>query len=109
VEELEHPSWCDPIHCTATPQKPHYRAGETGFHRSTPVVLQGIPNVGDVVFDAEINPVTAHLAQAGPPWEPVPHLNLGTVDDPQLLSLTADAAEAILRELGRLVALASAR
>ena len=105
MAELEHPGWCDPAHCTATVPRPEYRAGETGFHRSAPVPIDGVPNVGDVVFDTDLNPLMAHLARPAPPWEPVTFLNVGTVADPQVLSLPATAARAALRQLGALVAL----
>ncbi len=105
MAELEHPSWCDLAHCTATRPRPEYRAGETGYHRSAPVTVEQIPNVGDVVFDPELNPLLAHLAQPAPPWEPVTLLNIGTVVEPHLLSLPITRARAALRQL---VALADA-
>jgi hypothetical protein len=71
------------------------------------VTVEHIPNVGDVVFDPELSPLVAHLAQAAPPWDPVTHLNIGTVAEPQLLSLTAIRARAALHQLGALVALAA--
>jgi hypothetical protein len=101
---LEHPGWCDRTHCTATTPRPEYRAGETGYHRSAPVTLDEVPNVGDVVFDPDLNPLVAHLAQPAPPWEPVTLLNLGTVDDPQLLSLAVPRARGVLDRLVTLVA-----
>jgi hypothetical protein len=108
VADLEHPSWCDLTHCTATRPRPEYRAGETGYHRSAPVTVEHIPNVGDVVFDPELNPLVAHLAQPAPPWDPVTLLNIGTVAEPHLLSLTATRARAALQQLGALIALAVA-
>jgi hypothetical protein len=108
VAELEHPSWCDPAHCTATRPRPEYRAGETGYHRSAPVTVKHIPNLGDVVFDPDLNPLVAHLAQPAPPWDPATLLNIGTVAEPRLLSLTATRAWAALQQLGALVALAAA-
>ena len=104
MTELEHPSWCDRAHCTATVPRPEYRAGETGYHRSAPVTLDRVPNVGDVVLDPDLNPLVAHLAQPAPPWDPVTVLNLGTVADPQLVSIPADRARDTLRQLDALVA-----
>jgi hypothetical protein len=106
VEDLEHPSWCDQAHCTATAPRPGYRAGETGHHRSVPVRIDHVPNAGDVVFDSELNPLVAHLSRPAPPWDPVAFLNLGTVADPELLSLPAARARAALRQLEALLALA---
>jgi len=106
VDELEHPGWCDQAHCTATAPRPGYRAGETGYHRSVPVRIEHVPNAGDVVFDAELNPLVAHLSRPAPPWDPVTFLNLGTVADPDLLSLPAARAAAALRQLAALLALA---
>jgi hypothetical protein len=108
VAELEHPSWCDQAHCTATTPRPEYRAGETGYHRSAPVMVEHIPSVGDVVFDPVLNPVLAHLAQPAPPWDPVTFVNIGTVAEPRLLSLSATRARAALQQLGGLVAMAAA-
>lgn len=107
MAELEHPGWCDRTHCTATTPRPEYRAGETGYHRSAPVILDHIPNVGEVVFDPELNPLVAHLAQPAPPWDPVTTLNIGTVLDPQIVSITAERARGTLRQLDALVALAT--
>jgi hypothetical protein len=106
VSELKHPGWCDLAHCTATVQKANYRAGETGYHRSAPVTLAHMPNVGFTVFDSELNPVTAHLAQAAPPWDTGALLNLGTADDPTAVSLPIAHAQAVLGQLGGLVAAA---
>ena len=108
MTELEHPSWCDLTHCTATRPRPEYRAGETGYHRSAPVTVEHVPNLGDVVFDPELNPLVAHLAQPAPPWDPVTLLNIGTVAEPHLLSLAAPRALAALQQLGALVALDAA-
>ena len=108
MEDLEHPGWCDPAHCTATVLKPGYRAGETGYHRSAPIKLEHVPNVADLVFDPELNPLIAHLTRAGPPWDPVTFLNLGTLAEPQLLSLSTTDTRATLRLLGELLALAAA-
>ncbi|GIJ70433.1 hypothetical protein [Virgisporangium ochraceum] len=104
MAELEHPSWCDPAHCTATTPRPEYRAGETGYHRSAPVTLDHIPNVGDAVFDPDLNPLVAHLAQPAPPWDPVTTVNIGTALDPQVVSLAAGRARTTLRQLDALVA-----
>jgi hypothetical protein len=106
VSELEHPGWCDITHCTATDQKPEYRAGETGYHRSAPVTLARMPIVGFTVFDAELNPVTVHLTEAAPPWDTGPVLNLGTADDPAAVSLPVAHARAVLDQLADLVAAA---
>ena len=106
MDELEHPHWCDPVHCTATTPKPHYRAGETGYHRSAPVVLQHVPDIGYIVLDPEINPLTAHLAQPPAPWEIGPLLHLGTVEDPQAVSMPVDRAAVVLRQLSELLAAA---
>jgi hypothetical protein len=108
VEELEHPGWCDQKHCTATVPRPEYRAGETGYHRSVPITVEDVPNVGDVVFDPELNPLVAHLSRPAPPWDPVTFLNLGTVADPEHLSLPTAHARAALRQLEALLALAAA-
>lgn len=108
MEDLEHPDWCDPAHCTATVPRPEYRAGETGYHRSAPITLEHVPNVADIVFDPELNPLIAHLTRAAPPWDPVTFLNLGTLADPQLLSLSTSHARAVLRQLGGLLSLATA-
>ena len=107
MAELEHPTWCDRTHCTATLPRPEYRRGETGYHRSAPVTVDGIPNVGDVVFDPDLHPLIAHLAQPAPPWEPVTQLNIGTALEPNLVSLTAAQARDALQLLGALVALAA--
>jgi hypothetical protein len=106
VAELEHPSWCNRAHCTATGPRPEYRAGETGYHRSAPITVEHVPNVGDVVFDPDLNPLVAHLAQPAPPWDPVTLLNVGTVAEPDLLSLTAARARVALQQLGTLISLA---
>jgi hypothetical protein len=108
VTELEHPGWCDRAHCTAVRPRPEYRAGETGYHRSAPVTVDDISHLGEVVFDPDLNPLVAHLSQPAPPWDPVTLLNVGTVTDPQILSLTAGRARAALHQLGALVALADA-
>jgi hypothetical protein len=108
VEELEHPSWCDQAHCTATASRPEYRAGETGYHRSVPIRVEHVPNVGDVVFDPELNPLLAHLSRPAPPWGPVTFLNLGTAADPELLTLPTAQARAVLRQLEAFVSLAAA-
>lgn len=108
MEALRHPSWCDPAHCTATLPRPEYRAGETGHHRSTPVTVEHVPSLGDVVFDSELNPLVAHLSQPAPPWDPVTYLNVGTVADPDALSLPTARAWAVLRQLGALLELAAA-
>jgi hypothetical protein len=65
-----------------------------------------VPNAGDVVFDAELNPLVAHLSRPAPPWDPVTFLNLGTVADPELVSLPAAPARAAVRRLDALLALA---
>jgi hypothetical protein len=101
VDELEHPAWCDQVHCTATVAKPGYRAGETGYHRSAPVTLAEVPNVGDMVFDTQLNPLMAHLTRA--PWEPVTYVNLGPADDPQIVSLPAERARPVLQLLSALL------
>jgi hypothetical protein len=108
VAELEHPSWCDRTHCTATKPRPEYRAGETGFHRSAPVAVEHIPNVGDLIFDAVLNPLLAHLSQPAPPWDPETFLNVGTLAEPQLLSVSTTRARAALRQFGALIASAAA-
>jgi hypothetical protein len=108
VAELEHPSWCDRTHCTATKPRPEYRAGETGFHRSAPVTVEHIPNVGNVIFDPDLNPLLAHLSQPAPPWDPETFINVGTVAEPDLLSLTTTRASIALQQLGALVASATA-
>jgi hypothetical protein len=105
-EDLTHPGWCDPVHCTATVQKPEYRAGETGFHRSAPVALAHLPSVGLLVFDSEINPLMAHLSQAAPPWDTGALLNVGTADDPGAVTMPASQAHTVLDQLGQLAALA---
>jgi hypothetical protein len=107
VQELEHPDWCDRAHCTASQPRPGYRAGETGYHRSAPVTLDQVPSVAEVVFDAELNPLVAHLSQPAPPWDPVTYLNVGTAADPEFLSLPTTRARGTLRELATLVALAT--
>ena len=107
--ELQHPPWCDLSHCTATAPKPRYRAGETGYHRSAPVTLERVPNVGFTVFDAELNPLTAHLAEAAPPWDTGAFLNIGTPEDPSAVTLPVGDAEAVLSQLAGLVAGARAR
>jgi hypothetical protein len=99
VEELEHPAWCDPVHCTATVQKPRFRAGETGYHRSMSMTLEHMPNVGTLIFDPELNPVTAHLEQAAPPWDTGTFLSIGTLEEPGAVSLPLDQAQAVLRQL----------
>ena len=106
MEELKHPRWCDQAHCTATTPRPEYRAGETGYHRSAPVPVDHVPNVGDVVLDPDINPLVAYLSQPAPPWDPVTFLNVGTAADPEFLSLPTTQAQAALRQLGTLIALA---
>lgn len=106
--DLEHPGWCDRTHCTATRPRPEYRAGETGYHRSAPVAVDHVPNLGDRVFDPDLNPLLAHLAQPAPPWDPVTLLNIGTVAEPNLLSLTVTRARATLHQLDALLALAAA-
>lgn len=106
MTKLEHPRWCDPAHCTATVARPEYRAGETGFHRSAPVTIEQVPSAGDVVFDRELNPLVVHLSQPAPPWDPVTLLNIGTMVDPDFLSLPAASARAVLLRLGALVELA---
>jgi hypothetical protein len=108
VETLEHPRWCDRSHCTATVPRPEYRAGETGFHRSAPITVGDIPNVGDIVLDPDLNPLVAFLAQPAPPWEPVTYLKVGTMAEPEFLSLTAAQARAAMRQLDALVTLAAA-
>jgi hypothetical protein len=104
VAELEHPGWCDRAHCTATRPRPEYRAGETGHHRCAPVAVDQVPSLGEMVFDPELNPLVAHLSQPAPPWEPVTFLNVGTVAEPDLLSLPVARARAVLEQLGALVA-----
>ena len=104
MDELEHPSWCDSVHCTATTPKPNYRAGETGYHRSAPIVLQHVPDVGYIVLDPEINPLTAHLSQPPAPWEIGPLLHIGTLEEPQLVTMQADRAHVVLRQLSELLA-----
>jgi hypothetical protein len=106
MAEIEHPSWCDQAHCTATTPRATYRAGETGYHRSAPVPVDQVPNAGDVVLDPELNPLVAHLSQPAPPWDPVPFLNVGTAADPEFLSLPTAQAQAALRQLDALLALA---
>ncbi|GIJ45370.1 hypothetical protein Val02_22560 [Virgisporangium aliadipatigenens] len=108
MAELEHPGWCDRAHCTATRPRPEYRAGETGHHRSAPVQVDGVPCLGDVVFDPDLNPLVAHLSQPAPPWDPVTFLNVGTTAEPDLLSLPAAGAREALRRLGALVEVAAA-
>jgi hypothetical protein len=108
VEDVEHPGWCDLAHCTATVPKPGYRAGETGYHRSAPITLEHVPHVADMVFDPELNPLIAHLTRACPPWDPATFLNLGTLAEPQLLSLPTTHAREVLHQLGGLLALAAA-
>jgi hypothetical protein len=105
VEEIEHPVWCDSVHCTATVPKPHYRAGETGYHRSAPVTLEYMPNAGMLVFDPELNPVSAHLERAAPPWDTGTFLNIGTADDPGAVSLPVGQAQSVLRQLLALTAI----
>jgi hypothetical protein len=77
-------------------------------HTAPPVTVKHIPNLGDVVFDSDLNPLIAHLAQPAPPWDPATLLNIGTVAEPHLLSLTTTQATAALQQLGALVALAAA-
>ncbi len=108
MEDVEHPGWCDLAHCTATVPKPGYRAGETGYHRSAPIKLEHVPSVAEIVFDAELNPLIAHLSRACPPWEPVTFLNLGTLAEPQLVSLSTAHTRATMGQLGELLALAGA-
>lgn len=104
MDELEHPSWCHRSHCTAVKPRPEYRAGETGYHRSAPVTV-AVPSVGDMVTDAELNPVMAHLSQPAPPWDPVTMLNLGTCTDPEFVSLPVTQARTVLCQLDALLAL----
>lgn len=107
MEDLEHPSWCDRAHCTATVPRPEYRAGETGYHRSAPRTVEHVPNLGEIVIDAEFNPLLAFLEQPAPPWDPVTFLNVGTVADPEFVKLTTAQARAALHQLGALIALAA--
>ena len=107
MAELEHPRWCDPAHCTATTPKTGYRTGETGHHRSAPVTVEHVPSLGEVVFDAELHPLVAHLSQPAPPWDPVTYLHVGTMAEPAFLSLPAVQARAALHQFGALVALAA--
>jgi hypothetical protein len=72
------------------------------------VAVEHVPHLGDVVFDPELNPLVAHLAQPAPPWEPVTFLNVGTVADPELLSLSSAQARAALHQLGALLGSAAA-
>jgi hypothetical protein len=106
VEELEHRQLVRPGALHRDGAEAAYRAGENGYHRSVPIRVEHVPNAGDVVFDPELNPLVAHLSRPAPPWDPVTFLNLGTVADPELVSLPAAQARAALRQLEAFLALA---
>ena len=100
-----HPAWCSARHCDAVtdPRLP----ADGGSHRSEPIGLDLT-----LLVAAAIGPVrqaSAYLQQASAPWETTPFLVVDIDGETESAFLPLMDAVAVLDQLNRLIAGATAR